>query len=229
MAVTTGHGNPHWTKDETILVLNLYFQLDGKIRSANDERIVNFSNELRSYPFHINEAKNPSFRNPDGVVFKLQNIRQVATGKGLDHTSKMDKAIWNEYGNNKHLVEKLAEDIRKGIVIIQNETEIIEDDEYFNEGRIITELHKRRERSPKLREKKIEYLLKHDSVMCEICGLRPVSNDKDIMYSIYECHHIEPLSAFKEKLTSISDIAFLCANCHKMIHKLIVKKINGLV
>lgn len=39
MAVTHGHGNPAWTKEETLLALNLLFQLQGKNPSAADERV----------------------------------------------------------------------------------------------------------------------------------------------------------------------------------------------
>lgn len=34
MAVTKGHGNPNWNRDETILALEAYFALGGKNPSA---------------------------------------------------------------------------------------------------------------------------------------------------------------------------------------------------
>ncbi len=33
MAVTQGHGNPHWTRDETLLAVALYLAVDGKVPS----------------------------------------------------------------------------------------------------------------------------------------------------------------------------------------------------
>lgn len=81
MARTQGHGNPKWTRDETILALNLYFELGGRIPPGNDSRVQELSELLRRFPYHANASRRESFRNPDGVAFKLQNLRQVATGR----------------------------------------------------------------------------------------------------------------------------------------------------
>lgn len=79
MAVTQGHGNPKWTREETILALDLYFDCEDQIPSSNDSRVKGLSELLRSFPYHTHAARKESFRNPDGVAFKLQNLRQVAT------------------------------------------------------------------------------------------------------------------------------------------------------
>ena len=222
MAVTKGQGNPNWSKDETILALNLFFEFNQNIPGPNDEKIIELSKLLRKYPFHSIEARKSSFRNPDGVAFKLQNIRQVATGKGFGNFSKMDKLVWNEYGDKVSFVKTLAEKIRNGIEIIEKDIEIEDTDEYFKEGRIITALHKRRERSSLLRNKKIELLKKNKQIYCEICGLKPYIKDEKLIYSIFECHHIHLLSDTNETITELKDIAFLCCNCHKILHKIIV-------
>lgn len=93
MAVTHGHGNPHWTRDEVILALDLYFDCKGKVPGAADPRVQELSEVLRAFPHHGASARKDSFRNPDGVAFKLQNIRQVATGKGLGNVSKADREV----------------------------------------------------------------------------------------------------------------------------------------
>jgi 5-methylcytosine-specific restriction protein A len=64
MAVTHGHGNPKWSRDETILALDLYFQCEGKIPSKSDDRVVELSKLLRNHPLHQDAAKNSTFRNP---------------------------------------------------------------------------------------------------------------------------------------------------------------------
>jgi 5-methylcytosine-specific restriction protein A len=220
MAVTKGQGNPDWTKDETILALNLFLELNQNIPSSNDKRVIELSEILRNNPFHNTEARKPSFRNPDGVVFKMQNIRQVATGKGLGNFSKMDEIVWNEYGNNKKLVNELAFKIKEGIKILENDNE--KPSEIFNEGRIITALHKHRERNQALRDKKIKQLEKQNKIYCEICGIKPYVKNYNLIYSIFECHHIHLLSDSNEVVTKLDDIAFLCSNCHKILHKIIV-------
>ena len=120
MAVTHGHGNPDWTRDEVVLALDLYFGCNGSIPSKSDARVVALSKLLRVFPYHANAARRESFRNPDGVVFKLQNLRQVATGKGLGNVSRTDREVWGELGNNQRRVRELATLIRVGIEIAGN-------------------------------------------------------------------------------------------------------------
>lgn len=145
MARTKGHGNPNWTRDETILALDLYFQLGGNIPSPSDKRITQLSQLLRSMPYHQEAAKQPSFRNADGVGFKLMNLRQVATGKGLANVSKMDRDTWAEYEDRPQEVHRVAAAIRAGIPTLRPEEASIDLDE-FCEGRVLTALHLRRER-----------------------------------------------------------------------------------
>ena len=83
MARTQGHGNPDWTRDETILALALYFDCGENVPSKSDPRVQQLSALLRGLPYHAEAARKETFRNPDGVGFKLHNLRSVATGKGL--------------------------------------------------------------------------------------------------------------------------------------------------
>src|ERR1700687_641779 len=98
MAQAHGHGNPKWTRDEVILALDLYFNCGGSIPSKGDARVQKLSSVLRRLPYHGAESRKDSFRNPDGVAFKLQNLRHVATGKGLGNVSETDRAVWAEFG-----------------------------------------------------------------------------------------------------------------------------------
>lgn len=96
MARTQGHGNPKWTRDETVLALDLYFDLNGKVPSGADKRVQTLSELLRRFPYHAEASRQESFRNPDGVAFKLQNLRQVATGKGLGNVSETRSGLSSE-------------------------------------------------------------------------------------------------------------------------------------
>ncbi len=60
MAKTRGHGNPNWTRDETILALDLFKQLDGKVPSPKSKEVKELSEVLRSLPCHAEAAKQPT-------------------------------------------------------------------------------------------------------------------------------------------------------------------------
>ena len=49
LAVTHGHGNPNWNRDETILALEPYFALSGKNPSAKDPQLIALSQTLRGH------------------------------------------------------------------------------------------------------------------------------------------------------------------------------------
>jgi 5-methylcytosine-specific restriction enzyme A len=108
---TTGQGNPKWTREETILALHLYFLCEGKAPSKTDPRVVSLSEELRARNPAASQVR-ANFRNPDGVVFKLQNLRSVATGKGFHNASSMDREVWEELGRKSEMVACLAREIR---------------------------------------------------------------------------------------------------------------------
>lgn len=220
MARTHGHGNPKWTRDETILALDLYFDLNGKIPPGADERVQALSEVLRRFPYHAEASRKESFRNPDGVAFKLQNLRQVATGKGLGNVSEIDRAVWLEFGASPAATKSLANLIRAGVTAFEASEPGREDVE-FVEGRVITELHTRREREPKLRERLLSCRHSSGKLFCEMCGTPPISTNAALREAHFEAHHIVPLSSTGTRTTRLSDLALLCANCHRLLHRAI--------
>lgn len=220
MARTHGHGNPDWTRDETILALDLYFDLGGKIPSGSDRRVMELSDVLRQFPYHANASKKESFRNPDGVAFKLQNLRQVATGRGLGNVSTTDKAVWQEFGASPAATKSLANLIRAGVAAPEAR-EPVQVDVEFAEGRVITELHTRRERAPKLRERLLSSRRESGKLFCEMCGAPPVVSNTGLLEAHFEVHHVVPLGSAGPRVTRLLDLALLCANCHRILHRAI--------
>ncbi|RVT86242.1 HNH endonuclease [Inhella crocodyli] len=222
MAVTQGHGNPKWGRDEVLLALDLYLTLGDTIPGPSDNRVVALSEELRKLPIHADAKKNDRFRNAAGVAFKLQNIHQVATGKGLDNFSSTDKAVWEDFGHKPDLVRQLATQIRAqaGDASVAAEAATAEDDEEFSEGRVLTAAHKVRERSPALRRKVLKARRAIGPLVCECCARPPLTADASIAEAEFECHHKLPLSQTNATKTKASDVALLCASCHRLIHRL---------
>lgn len=225
MAVTQGHGNPRWTEDETILALDLYFDFEGKVPSAMDNSIIALSNLLRSFPFHAAAARKESFRNPDGVAFKLQNLRQIATGKGLGNTSKTDKHIWEAFGHSPAATKSRANLIRSALASIpKDEDESDDGDLTFAEGRAATYAHARRERNPKLRRTLVSQRRTGGKLCCDLCGYKNSLPDSHFDEAALEVHHLRPLASIGESQTKLSDLVLLCAICHRLTHRAIALK-----
>ncbi|MEJ1384147.1 MAG: HNH endonuclease [Candidatus Sedimenticola sp. (ex Thyasira tokunagai)] len=224
MAVTHGHGNPKWTRDETILALDLYFDCEGHMPSSSDERVKELSDLLRSFPHHSLTARKESFRNADGVAFKLQNLRKIATGKGLGNTSKMDRQVWEDLGHNQKRTKELASLIRSGITLIEGIKEEETESVVFQEGKVVTEAHLRRERSRNIRKRLLDQRKKLGPLVCELCNCDSSAVSSKFEEAMFEAHHIQPLATSGERTTKLDDVALLCANCHRFIHKAIADK-----
>ena len=225
MAVTHGHGNPKWNRDETILALETYFALAGKNPSAKDPQIIALSQTLRTLPYHVEAARKPTFRNPDGAAFKVQNLKSRETGKGLGNVSHMDRDIWAEFGANPAEVTRLATLIRAGISDNHAAASAADeaDDVEFNEGRLLTQNHMRRERSASLRSALLKKR-QDEAMRCDVCDEAHASLPPEIRTAAFEAHHIIPIAAVGEGATRLSDVALLCATCHRLLHRLIAFK-----
>ena len=88
------------------------------------------------------------------------------------------------------------------------------------EGRILTRLHRYRERNRKLVEqRKSKALRENVKLRCEACDF-----DFELRYGprgrgFIEAHHTKALATLVENAkTKLEDLALVCANCHRMIH-----------
>lgn len=221
MAKTTGHGNPNWTRDETLLALELYFETAEQVPGPSDARVIALSDGLRRLPIHEGANKKTNFRNPDGVAFKLQNLRQVATGKGLGNTSQVDKEIWAEFGGNPEAVTDLAALIRRELLDDNSNILDVEGDLEFAEGRVVTRAHKVRERSRNLRKRVLKSRSQSGLLCCDVCSTKGAFSIEALNEALFEVHHIIPLAEAKVGTTKLIDVALLCANCHRAIHRAI--------
>lgn len=219
MAKTHGHGNPDWSRDEVILALDLYLSCGGGIPSGSDPRVEALSKVLRSLTVHPESSRVGSFRNPDGVSFKLQNIRQVASGRGLSNVSRVDREVWAAYGDKPAEVKRLAAAILSLASPGSESTESDEGEDIFVEGGVLTAYHRRRERSPKLRKALLAKRSKNGKLCCDACDWAPANSDERLSRAAFEAHHLLPLATVGESKTKVSDAALLCSNCHRLVHR----------
>lgn len=118
---------------------------------------------------------------------------------------------------------KLGKDINHFIFTILSDSINYDDDSLqFPEGRKAYRMHRVIERNPAvIKLAKERFAQSHNGkIFCEVCGM-----DFSLVYSdrgdgFIEGHHRKAVSDMKEgEMTKVEDIAMLCSNCHRMIHR----------
>lgn len=215
--------NPSWTRDELILALELYFRVSPLHTTEKHPAIQELSDLLNRLPIH--PANTPSFRNPNGVYMKLCNFLRLDPsyeGRGLDAGSKADEEVWNEFAGDRTRLEQVAQAIRDNARDLPSVERSPESDLTLEvaEGRILARTHLTRERDPRLAEKKKRQVLTTTGrLACEVCGFDYAQTYAAHGTGFAECHHRTPLSHLKPGTkTRLSDLAIVCANCHRMLH-----------
>jgi 5-methylcytosine-specific restriction enzyme A len=88
------------------------------------------------------------------------------------------------------------------------------------EGRLLTRRHVHRERNASLvRRKKQAVMRTHGRLACEVCGFDFATRYGDLGEGFIEAHHILPLAAAGPAITRLADLAVVCSNCHRMLHR----------
>jgi 5-methylcytosine-specific restriction protein A len=217
--------NPAWVRDEIILALDLYFRHNPSTINGGHPDVIELGNLLRQLPIHNSHITGPDFRNPNGVYMKMGNFLSLDPsypGKGLAAVSKLDREVWNEFAHDRLRLEATANAIRNNYQLIDTPVSRDEvEDEEFAEGRVLTRLHRLRERNKSLVKKKKERVLKEKGkLLCEICDFDFAVTYGKLGAGFAECHHTKPLSTLQPNdTTKLSDLAIVCANCHRMLHQ----------
>ena len=113
------------------------------------------------------------------------------------------------------------------------ETDVQEDyfeDKGYPEGSPRLSLHKRTERNSKLvKVKKRQVFSKTGKLACEVCGFDFVDEYGTLGERFAECHHNVPFMIKPGlRITKLSDLAVVCANCHRMLHRKPYHSVNEL-
>jgi len=90
-----------------------------------------------------------------------------------------------------------------------------------SEGRKKFVTHLRRERRSQIVTAKKEQALKETGgLRCEVCGFDFKEKYGKLGEGFAEAHHKMPLSVVEDEAeTSLDDLAIICSNCHRMIHR----------
>ena len=104
-----------WDKYEVALLIETYINIVQKVKNS-EESIEELSQILRSYAIKKGLKIDNKYRNKNGIGMKIQEVRYLFTGKGMQHYSKLEQECVELYKENPSVyAELLAE--AKDIVI----------------------------------------------------------------------------------------------------------------
>jgi len=223
--------NPKWHRDEIILALDLYFDKNLGSMDSRNPKIIELSTLLNKLPIFDNKPNELTFRNPNGVTLKLSNFKALDPnyqGKGMEAYSNLDRKVFEEFSSDINRLHQIANSIKQisnnpinSIEVSKIENDETSETDSVKEGQVLYKFHKVRERDRKIIDAKKKRILKEKGVLkCEVCGFDFEKTYGEIGKGYIECHHLIPLSNFQvNKETRLDDLALLCSNCHRMIHK----------
>lgn len=222
-----GFRNPDWQRDELILALDLYFKHAPSVPGPEHSEIVALSRLLKDLPIHPARPDPERFRNPASVRSKLYNLAAFdpgrVRGKGRDHGSGLDEEVFREFDGRRDELHRLAVAIRAGhrTAEAMQSRGADDEEEAFPEGRVLFRIHRARERNATLAKRAKERALRKDGTLrCIVCEFNFAASYGSIGQGYIECHHTHALSdVADETATRLDEVALVCSNCHRMIHR----------
>jgi 5-methylcytosine-specific restriction protein A len=222
--------NPDWTRDELILALDAYFAV-----SSPDQHhpiVGELAAVLARYWAARGGSGTSTFRNASGVSMKLSNFQrldpryQERGRKGLAHGGRLEEEVWAEFSGDRARLTMTAKAIRDVVdqmpavmgALGSAEPTIVDDVE-AEEGAVLTRLHRIRERDPSIVKRRKFMAKASGRLACEACDFDFTERYGERGAGFIEAHHTKPLETLGPgSRTKMSDLALLCANCHRMIH-----------
>lgn len=214
--------SPAWEPDELILALDLYLRWRPKQPPSGHDDLAALSNLLRRLPIHSPALLPDDFRSVGSVRRKLGDYKAADP----EYTGQPTKggagvhAVWTEYAD-------APDALAAAVAVITSAADAEapplppEDDEVgVVEGRLVYREHRFRERNPAVVAAKKNTTLKTTGrLACEVCDMDFAEQYGEIGEGYIEAHHTVQLALGAVRVTTIHDLALVCPNCHRMIHR----------
>jgi 5-methylcytosine-specific restriction protein A len=215
--------NPPWAADEILLALDFYFQHGSQ--SPEDSRTIALSAVLRSLPLELSRPDAERFRSPNSLYMKFQNFKALDPdypGAGLRAGSHLDEELFNRYRGHADKLHALALAIAAAAQRGLPPASLQEEDFAALEGTILVAIHRSLERSGALVAKKKKLGTRADgTISCDVCDFEFSARYGPDLRGFIECHHLLPLAGAPARTTRLRDLALVCANCHRMAHRVV--------
>ncbi|OWT68257.1 HNH endonuclease [Achromobacter sp. HZ28] len=222
--------NAAWSRDELILALDLYVRYRKSPLNKGAPEIDELSQVLNRLGVILGVSSGGTYRNANGVYMKLMNFKRLDPGytalgrRGLTRGNGDEVRVWELFSHDSVRLSEAAQLIRHGVLTYSEESGISEGDgsgiEEAEEGKLVTRIHRHRERDPRLvREAKAQALRKHGRLFCAACSFDFSERYGAIGAGIIDVHHTTPVHTMQPgAVTKVIDLVLLCSNCHRIVH-----------
>ncbi|MFJ4475221.1 HNH endonuclease [Streptomyces xanthochromogenes] len=220
--------SPKWTRDELILACDVVARNGWQGLSASDPRIEELSELLQLLGAYPPEERAAEYRNRNGAAYKTLNIASFHPDYQGTPTNggQLDREVLHDFLERPAEMARAAALLREGLrsgtlqPVLPEDDDADDDEVSAPEGRVLYRRHRTRERNKRLRAKKIAAALKKGGTLaCEVCAFDFSAVYGERGQGYIECHHVVPLHEAGEGTTKLADLALICSNCHRMIHR----------
>ncbi|MFW1773998.1 HNH endonuclease [Acinetobacter genomosp. 33YU] len=189
-----------WYKNATVYKEEIYFEFASELHKQNGVKSYRIKADFEdAYLLPIDERE-----------FGIPRAKKGGIGQSNVWYAKLEET--------KPLVEKVKKYIEKYCLV--NDLPDI-DDLGVTEGSLKIRRHLVRERNLSIiKQKKQKILSDFGKLECEVCHFDFEKNYGEIGKEFCEVHHLIPLNQSDSIVkTNLEDLAIVCSNCHRMLHK----------
>ena len=143
----------------------------------------------------------------------------------MSRGNRLDGLVWQEFADDPERLRSVAAVIGGAAAAGQatapaTASPAYDDEAEFPEGRIAFRLHRSRERNSAVIRTKKQQALQAGRVRCEVCDFDFEARYGPIGREFIEVHHTVAISDLAHGgTTRPRDLALVCANCHRMLHR----------
>jgi len=170
----------------------------------------------------ISKPQNPkltpeelSFQEPNrGAVCSVETIK-VKAKYGVDIAREMkQKRLWKLFPKSDFDLDTIFNQLPS---IFEEDWEDSSASE--GEAKFRLALHKYYERNPEVVKAAKAKALNDNRFFCEVCTFDFSKTYPGLGEGFIECHHRIPIAEHRKRVTRIEDLAIVCSNCHRMLHR----------
>lgn len=226
-----------WTREEIIIICAELKANDWVVYRARSKEAEELSALLNDADFVPVLEREEDFRSPNSVQRKMYDLSTLLpsyTGKptkGGRTTREVLEAFLARPEEMDAVAARLRAEIDAGrtpaltpqdfvITDWESDADTLDPDFEAEEGSPLLARHYRRERNQTIRKRKLAAVKAAGlPIACEVCGFDFGATYGEVGEGYIEVHHVLPLHASGPTITRLTDLALLCSNCHRMIHR----------